>query len=51
MAIRGVDLLDRYLATGKTGEEERQMTRGILITKDNAANVNDFYYTTPKKKK
>ena len=51
LAIRGVDLLDRYLATGKTGEEERQMTRGILITKDNAANVNDFYYTTPKKKK
>ena len=44
LAIRGVDLLDRYLATGSTGEPERQMTRGILITKKNASNVNDFYY-------
>ena len=45
LAIHGVDLLDRYLKTGKTDEQERQMTRGILITKDNAANVKDFYYT------
>ncbi len=51
LAIRGVDLLDKQLTTGKTGEEERQMTRGILITKDNAMNVSDFYYTPPKKKK
>lgn len=50
LAIKGVDLLDRYLKDGRTGEDERQMTRGILITKANAANVNDFYYTDPKKK-
>lgn len=51
LAIKGVDLLDRYMKDGKTGEDERQMTRGILITKANASNVNDFYYTDPKKKK
>lgn len=45
LAIKGVDLLDRYLTTGKTGEDERQMTRGILITPKNASKVNDFYYT------
>lgn len=44
LAIHGVDLLDRYLTTGQTGETERQMTRGVLITKQNAAKVNDFYY-------
>ncbi|MDR1829123.1 MAG: D-ribose ABC transporter substrate-binding protein [Methylobacteriaceae bacterium] len=48
LAIHGVDLLDKYLATGKTDEAERQMTRGILITKANAGNVNDFYYTEKK---
>ncbi|MDB5782611.1 D-ribose ABC transporter substrate-binding protein [Caballeronia mineralivorans] len=45
IAIHGVDLLDKYLATGKTGEQERQLFRGILITKDNASKVKDFYYT------
>ncbi|MFP6560497.1 D-ribose ABC transporter substrate-binding protein [Paraburkholderia sp. B3] len=45
IAIHGVDLLDRYIRTGKTGEPERQLFRGILITKDNASKVNDFYYT------
>jgi erythritol transport system substrate-binding protein len=44
IAIHGVDLLDKYIATGKTGEPERQLTRGILITKDNASHVKDFYY-------
>ncbi|MEX3932134.1 D-ribose ABC transporter substrate-binding protein [Paraburkholderia phymatum] len=45
IAIHGVELLDKYIATGKTGEPERQLTRGILITKDNASHVKDFYYT------
>jgi erythritol transport system substrate-binding protein len=45
LATRGVDLADRYLSTGKTNEPERQMTRGILITKENAAKVNDFLYS------
>ncbi|MDR5782542.1 D-ribose ABC transporter substrate-binding protein [Caballeronia sp. LZ065] len=45
IAIHGVDLLDKYINTGKTGEPERQLTRGILITKDNASKVKDFYYT------
>ncbi|MGI4860202.1 MAG: D-ribose ABC transporter substrate-binding protein [Janthinobacterium lividum] len=45
LAIHGVDLLDKYIKTGKTGEPERQLFRGILITKENAAKVNDFYYT------
>jgi erythritol transport system substrate-binding protein len=45
IAIHGVDLLDRDIRTGKTGEPERQLFRGILITKDNASKVNDFYYT------
>jgi erythritol transport system substrate-binding protein len=45
IAIHGVDLLDKYIATGKTGEPERQLTRGILITKDSASHVKDFYYT------
>ncbi|WP_027213996.1 D-ribose ABC transporter substrate-binding protein [Burkholderia sp. WSM2232] len=45
IAIHGVDLLDKYITTGKTGEAERQLTRGILITKDNASHVKDFYYT------
>jgi erythritol transport system substrate-binding protein len=45
LATRGVDLVDRYLTTGKTNEQERQMTRGILITKENAAKVNDFLYS------
>jgi erythritol transport system substrate-binding protein len=44
IAIHGVDLLDKYIKTGKTGEPERQLTRGILITKDNASHVKDFYY-------
>jgi erythritol transport system substrate-binding protein len=44
IAIHGVELLDKYLATGKTGEPERQLTRGVLITKDNAGKVKDFYY-------
>lgn len=44
IAKHGVDLLDKYIATGKTGEPERQLTRGILITKDNASHVKDFYY-------
>ena len=33
IAIHGVDLLDKYITTGKTGEQERQLFRGILITK------------------
>jgi erythritol transport system substrate-binding protein len=45
IAIHGVDLLDRDIRTGKTGEPERQLFRGILITKDNASKVDDFYYT------
>ncbi|CAG9214042.1 Ribose ABC transport system, periplasmic ribose-binding protein RbsB (TC 3.A.1.2.1) [Paraburkholderia tropica] len=45
IAQHGVDLLDKYIRTGATGEPERQLTRGILITKDNASKVNDFYYT------
>lgn len=45
IAIHGVDLLDKYIKTGKTGEPERQLTRGILITKENASHVKDFYYT------
>jgi erythritol transport system substrate-binding protein len=45
IAIHGVDLLNTYITTGKTGEPERQLTRGILITKDNASHVKDFYYT------
>lgn len=45
IAQHGVDLLDKYIRTGSTGEPERQLTRGILITKDNASKVNDFYYT------
>jgi erythritol transport system substrate-binding protein len=45
IAIHGVDLLDKYIATGKTDEQERQLFRGILITKDNASKVKDFYYT------
>lgn len=44
IAIHGVDLLNKYLTTGKTGEPERQLTRGVLITKANAAKVKDFYY-------
>lgn len=44
LAIHGVDLADRYLNTGATGEQERQMTRGILITDKNASKVNDFYF-------
>jgi erythritol transport system substrate-binding protein len=44
IAIHGVDLLDKYIKTGKTGEPERQLFRGILITKDNASKVKDFYY-------
>lgn len=45
IAIHGVDLLDKDIRTGKTGEPERQLSRGILITKDNASHVKDFYYT------
>lgn len=45
LAIHGVDLLDKDIRTGKTGEPERQLSRGILITKDNASHVKDFYYT------
>jgi len=45
IAMHGVDLLDKYIRTGSTGEPERQLTRGILITKDNASKVNDFFYT------
>ncbi|WP_244818441.1 D-ribose ABC transporter substrate-binding protein [Caballeronia sp. Lep1P3] len=45
IAIHGVDLLDKYINTGKTGEQERQLFRGILITKDNASKVKDFYYS------
>jgi len=44
IAIHGVDLLDKYIRTGKTGEPERQLFRGILITKANASHVKDFYY-------
>lgn len=44
IAVRGVDLLDKYIKTGKTGEDERQLFRGILITKDNASKVNSFSY-------
>jgi len=45
IAIHGVDLLDKYINTGKTGEDERQLFRGVLITKKNASKVADFYYT------
>ncbi|WP_322032644.1 D-ribose ABC transporter substrate-binding protein [Paraburkholderia sp. J76] len=45
IAMHGVDLLDKSIRTGSTGEPERQLTRGILITKDNASKVNDFFYT------
>jgi len=44
IAVHGVNLLDTYLKTGKTGEPERQLSRGILITKTNAAKVKDFDY-------
>jgi erythritol transport system substrate-binding protein len=44
IAQHGVDLLDKYIRTGSTGEPERQLTRGILITKANASKVKDFFY-------
>ncbi|WP_414707084.1 D-ribose ABC transporter substrate-binding protein [Salinisphaera sp.] len=40
----GVSELDKYLRTGSTGRPERQLFRGILITKDNADKVHDFSY-------
>lgn len=44
IASDGVSELDKYLETGSTGESERQLYRGILITQDNADKVQDFSY-------
>jgi erythritol transport system substrate-binding protein len=37
-----VDQADKYLQTGSTGLDEKQTVDCILITKDNAANLNNF---------
>jgi erythritol transport system substrate-binding protein len=37
-----VELADRWLRTGKTGEREKQLMDCILITRDNARRVNNF---------
>lgn len=44
IARDGVSELDKYLKTGSTGKPERQLYRGILITKKNADKVQDFSY-------
>ncbi|WP_199287832.1 D-ribose ABC transporter substrate-binding protein [Kushneria phosphatilytica] len=44
LARQGVRELDQYLETGSTGQPERQLFRGILITSDNAKCVQDFEY-------
>ncbi|WP_423824179.1 D-ribose ABC transporter substrate-binding protein [Salinisphaera sp. SPP-AMP-43] len=44
IASDGVSELDKYLETGSTGQSERQLYRGILITQDNADQVQDFSY-------
>lgn len=44
LARQGVNQLHQYLETGETGESERQLFRGILITEDNAESVNNFQY-------
>lgn len=46
LARQGMVQLDRYLQTGETGEPERQLFRGILITEDNASAVDGFEYQT-----
>lgn len=35
---------DQYLKTGTTGKEEKQLIDCIIITKDNAKNLNNFSY-------
>lgn len=37
-----VDEADKFLKTGSTGTDEKQTVNCILITKDNAANLNNF---------
>jgi erythritol transport system substrate-binding protein len=37
-----VEEADQYLKTGKTGKEEKQMVDCVLITKDNAKQLNNF---------
>jgi erythritol transport system substrate-binding protein len=44
LARQGVNQLHQYLETGETGQPERQLFRGILITEENAEKVNDFEY-------
>ncbi|MGP9568344.1 D-ribose ABC transporter substrate-binding protein [Halomonas sp. AOP5-B2-8] len=46
LAREGVRQLDQYLKTGETGQPERQLFRGVLITEDNAELVQDFEYQT-----
>ncbi|ALM54634.1 ABC transporter substrate-binding protein [Halomonas huangheensis] len=44
LARQGMVQLDAWLENGETGQPERQLFRGILITKDNASHVNGFEY-------
>lgn len=46
LSINAVDEADQYLKTGSTGKDEKQTVNCILITKDNAAKLNNFVLGT-----
>lgn len=43
-----VELADRYLRTGQTGQPEKQLMECLLITSANADRLNNFNLTPPK---
>ncbi|HEY9593726.1 MAG TPA: D-ribose ABC transporter substrate-binding protein, partial [Spirochaetia bacterium] len=42
LSVNAVDQADKFLKTGSTGMDEKQTVNCILITKDNAAKLNNF---------
>ncbi len=42
LSVMAVDQADKYIKTGSTGVDEKQTVNCILITKDNAAKLNNF---------
>jgi erythritol transport system substrate-binding protein len=42
LSLAAVDQADKFLKTGSTGMDEKQTVNCILITKDNAAKLNNF---------
>lgn len=45
-----VELADRYLKTGETGQPEKQLMDCVLITAANASRLNNFALTSPEKR-